>query len=501
MSGGRDVELTEGKLLKPMLVLAVPIVLSQMMQVAYNLADTFWVGRVGREAVAALSFSWPLVFLMISVGGGFTVAGTVLVAQNKGAGNDERVDHVAGQTIAFVTVVGVAFSILGWFLAPTLLPLIGTTPGTVVHELSVEYTRTIFLGVFFMFGFFIFQALLRGWGDTKTPMYLMALGVVINVVLDPFLILGFEGNPLFSLVGLGGLQSSLLAATGFTGMGVQGAAVATVVSRGIGAAVGFFLLFSGRVGIELTLDDLLLKRETVERIVQIGAPSSVEMSMRALGVTAMTALVAYAAVSVSDVGAGAPAKDAVVAAFGIGSRLTSLVFLPAIGLSQATETVVGQNLGAEKPERSKRGVFYGVGMLALGLSVVSVVFYVFAEPIVSVFITGGDAAAVVAVGVEYLHIIAPTFVFMGAFNVVNGGFRGSGSTRTAMAFSILSLWLFRIPPAFLLVEFFGWGPEAVWYAIAFSNVATLVVAGAWFLRGTWTEGVVDVTRGVKPADD
>ncbi|MFC6726632.1 MATE family efflux transporter, partial [Halobium palmae] len=283
----RDVNLTDGELLKPMLVLAVPIVLSQMMQVAYNLADTFWVGRVGREAVAALSFSWPLVFLMISVGGGFTVAGTVLVAQNKGAGNDDQVDHVAGQTIA------VAFSVLGWFLSPHLLPLIGTTPGTVVHELSVEYTRTIFVGVFFMFGFFIFQALLRGWGDTRTPMYLMALGVALNVVLDPFLILGFQGNPLFGLVGLDGLQSALYAATGFSGMGVQGAAVATVVSRGIGAVVGFYLLFSGSVGIELSPRDLVLQRETVERIVRIGAPSSVEQSTRALGVTAMTALVAF----------------------------------------------------------------------------------------------------------------------------------------------------------------------------------------------------------------
>ncbi|MFC6724459.1 MATE family efflux transporter [Halobium palmae] len=178
-------------------------------------------------------------------------------------------------------------------------------------------------------------------------------------------------------------------------------------------------------------------------------------------------------------------------AFGIGSRLTSLVFLPAIGLSQATETVVGQNLGSGRSDRSRQGVFYGIGMLAVGLAVVSAVFYAFAEPIVGVFITGGESAAVVAVGVEYVRVIAPTFVFMGAFNVVNGGFRGAGSTETAMAFSILSLWLFRIPPAYALVSFAGWGPEAVWYAIAFSNVVTFVVAGAWFLRGTWAENVVE----------
>lgn len=492
---GREIELTEGDLLKPVLTLSLPIVLSMLMQVGYNLADTFWVGQVSAEAVAALSFSWPIVFLMISVGGGFSVAGTVLVAQHKGAGNLDRVDHVAGQTLAFVTLVSVFFAGVGWLASPTLLTLIGADPGSPVFAMSVDYTRTIFLGIYFMFGFFMFQSLLRGWGDTRTPMYLMALGVSINVVMDPLLILGFEGNPLFGFLGLRGLEANLLAATDFTGMGVQGAAVATVVSRGIGAVVGLWLLFSGAVGIELSLADLWLKAETVRRIVRIGAPTSVEQSTRALGVTVMTLLVATAAANTVI------PKDAVVAAFGIGSRLLSLVFLPAMGLAKGTETVVGQNLGAEKPERAERGVLYTAGIIAGAMFVVSVVAYVFAEPIVGVFIDGDQSAQVVAVGVDYLHIIAPTFVFMGVFNIVNGGFRGAGSTRTAMAFSLLSLWGLRLPPAIYLITQLGWDQTAVWYGIAFANVATVVIAGAWFHRGTWKDNVVDQTRGPALADD
>jgi putative MATE family efflux protein len=495
-TGGRDVELTKGDLLKPLLVLSTPIVLSQLMQVGYNIADTFWVGRLGQDAVSALSFSWPLVFLMISVGGGFTVAGTVLVAQNKGAGNDDRVPHVAGQTIAFVTLVAFGFSVVGYVLSPHLLPLIGTTPGTRVHALSVDYTRTIFLGLYFMFIFFIFQALLRGWGDTRTPMYLMAFGVALNVILDPFLVLGFQANPLFDWLGLGGLQSSLYAATGFTGFGVQGAAIATVFSRGVGATVGLFLMFSGRVGIDLSLSDLWLRAETVRKIVRIGAPTSVEQSTRALGVTALTALVAFGGASVAGVD-----QEAAVAAFGIGVRLNSLVFLPALGLAQGTETIVGQNLGAGKPDRAKRAVFLSVGLLSAALAVVSVVAYSFADVFVSVFITGPDAAPVVAVGVSFLQITAPTYIFLGAFRVTSGGFRGAGSTRTAMVFSILSLWVFRIPPAFLLIREFGMGPEAVWWGIAFSNVVSAVLAMAWFLRGTWTDNVVDRTPGAPAAGD
>ncbi|MFB6189923.1 MAG: MATE family efflux transporter, partial [Halapricum sp.] len=232
-------------MLKPLVLLSLPIIVSQLMQVGYNLADTFWVGRLGQDAVTALSLSLPFVFLMISLGSGLTVAGTVLVSQNTGAGKTDRVGHVAGQTITFVSLVSLGLAALGFFLAPILLPLIGTTPGTAVNRLAIEYTRTVFVGVIFMFGFFIFQALLRGYGDTVTPMNLMGASVFLNVVLDPFLVLGFQHNPVFEWlqalpVGIDflAMQAHLYASTGFTGMGVQGAAIATVFSRGVAAAIG-----------------------------------------------------------------------------------------------------------------------------------------------------------------------------------------------------------------------------------------------------------------------
>ena len=482
----RDVNVTDGELLKPLVILSLPIVLSQMLQVGYNLADTFWVGRLGQEAVSALSYSWPLVFLMISVAGGFTVAGTVLVAQNKGAGNDDRVDYAAGQTIAFVAVVAAVFSVLGYVLTPSLVSLVGATPGTVEYALSVEYTRTIFLGVVFMFGFFIFQALLRGWGDTRTPLYLMALGVALNVILDPFLILGFDQNVLLSGLGLDGLQSWLYATTGFEGFGVQGAAIATVFSRGVGAILGMYWLVSGKVGIHLSLSDFKLDPTMVKRIVSLGAPSSVEQSTRALGITVLTALVAFAG-------------DDAVAALGIGNRLNSLVFLPALGLARGTETVVGQNLGTDQAERAKRAVGYSSGIVAVVLALAGAVAYLFAEPITAVFIPG--APDVIAIGDDYLRIIGPTFLFIGVFQVVQGAFRGSGSTRTAMVFAILSLWVFRLPPAYVFMEWLGMGATGVWYAIALSNVLAMLATALWFLRGTWAESVIGEARESVPTGD
>ncbi|MFB6150419.1 MAG: MATE family efflux transporter [Haloarculaceae archaeon] len=482
----RDVNVTDGDLLKPLVVLSLPIVLSQLLQVGYNLADTFWVGRLGQEAVSALSYSWPLVFLMISVAGGFTVAGTVLVAQNKGAGNDERVNYAAGQTIAFVGVVALVFSALGYVLAPWLVSLVGAAPGSTEYSLAVEYTRTIFLGVVFMFGFFVFQALLRGWGDTRTPLYLMALGVALNVLLDPFLILGFEGNVLLTALGLDGLQSWLYGATGFAGFGVHGAAIATVLSRGAGAALGMVWLFSGNVGIHISPSDLRLNPEMVKRIVALGAPSSVEQSTRALGITVLTALVAFAG-------------DDAVAALGIGNRINSLVFLPALGLARGTETVVGQNLGTEQPDRASRAVWYSSAIAGAVLALAGVVAYLYAAPITAVFIPG--APDVIAIGADYLRIIGPTFLFVGVFRIVQGAFRGSGSTRTAMAFAVLSLWVFRLPPAYALLRWFDMGATGVWYAIAISNVLAMAAAALWFGRGTWTDNVVETDGPAAASDD
>ena len=487
-AGNRDVNLTDGDLFKPLLLLSAPIVASQLMQVVYNLADTFWVGQIGPGAVSAVSYAFPLVFLLISLGTGFSIAGTALVSQNKGAGNHDRVNHVAGQTISFTLLASLVFAVVGYFAVPTLVSLIGTTPGTQIYRWTVEFTRTTFVGVFFMFGFFMFQALLRGWGDTRTPMYLMAFGVTLNIVLDPFFIYGFTNNLLLETLGLGGLQTTLLTLTGFTGFGVQGAAIATVLSRGVGAVIGLAILFSGRVGIHLTPENIAPDPETIGKIVRIGAPASVDMSMRALGITFLTAIVSMA---------GNPA----VAAFGIGNRLNSLVFLPSIGLAQGTTTAVGQNLGADKPERSERAVYYASMTLAVVLAVVSVLAWVFAEPVVGIFVgDSANRARVIELGAQYLHIIGPTFLFLGVFRVVTSAFRGAGDTTTAMVFTILSLWVFRIPVAYYLLEVGDMGATGVWYAIAFSNTVTAILAFLWFRRGTWKTSEVGEANTPSPAD-
>ncbi|MFO7926858.1 MAG: MATE family efflux transporter [Halobacteriota archaeon] len=482
----RAVNVTDGDLIKPLIVLSVPIILTNVLQVGYNLADTFWVGRLGQPAVAALSYSWAIVFLIISLSLGFSVAGTVLVAQYKGAGTIDRVSRVAGQTITVIVGVSAVFSVVGFALAPTLLELVGAVPGSAEHRLAVEYTRTMFVGIPFIFGFFVFQSLLQGWGDTRTPLYLMTFGVALNVFIDPFFILGFQDNALFAWIGLEGLEATLYEATGFAGFGVQGAALATITARGIGAAIGFWLLFSGSVGIELSLSDLRPEAETIRNLVRIGAPASVEVSTSALSVTVLTALVAIAG------------SDA-VAAYGIGSRVTSMVVLPALGLARGVETVVGQNLGAEQADRAKRGVAAAVVMITGSLLLFSLAIYTLADPIIGIFIQGPGAATVTRIGGEYLRIVGTTYVFLGVFYVVQGGFRGSGSTRLAMIFAFFGFIVFRAAFAYLLAVPGGFGATGIWYGEAIANVSMMLLAGGYFLRGTWANRVIDDPESGTPA--
>ena len=180
-----------------------------------------------------------------------------------------------------------------------------------------------------------------------------------------------------------------------------------------------------------------------------------------------------------------------VAAYGIGTRVTSLVVLPALGLARGTETVVGQNLGAKQAGRAKRAVLASTGVTAAVLAVASIGIYVSAPSIIGIFITGSDAAAVIEIGAGYLRIVGSTYVFLGVFHVIQGAYRGSGSTRLAMLFGILGLILLRVPPAYALLVWTDLGATGVWYGIAVANVVMVLLTGAYAVRGTWSEGIVD----------
>ncbi|QFU83311.1 MATE family efflux transporter [Natronorubrum aibiense] len=452
--------LTEGALVRPMFRLAWPLVVIQLLQVAYNVGDTFWLGALSPDAVGAVSLAFPLLFLVIAVGAGFTTAGSILLAQHTGAESSEG-GLIAGQTISLISILAVALGIVGYVATDPMLAALPADSDTqaAILPLAGDYLRIFFLGVPFVFGFFVFAALMRGYGNTRAPMRVMVISVVVNLALDPLLIFGVGPLPRLE---------------------IEGAAVATVVSRGLATLIGFYLLYYTTTGPTIEPGHLRPRLEYVSEITRLGVPTAIEQSMTALALVAMTAIVVTF-------------PPAVVAAYGLGNRLISLAFLPAMGMGQATDSIVGQNLGAGRADRAAKATWLASGVIAGIMAVAGALAFFFPEPFVAVFLTAEEAgrAETLAYGVTYLQFAAIGFVFMGVMQVILGAFRGAGNTKTALAFSVLGLWLVRVPVTYVLIFVIDWGTTGIWTGVVVGDIVGALAAVAWFTRGTWKESLLE----------
>ncbi|MES1931426.1 mate efflux family protein [Salinisphaera shabanensis T35B1] len=439
--------LTEGSIVRALFSLAVPIVFANLLQTAYQLIDTFWVGRLGASAVAAVSLSFPVIFFLISLGLGLAVAGTILVAQYQGRGDTAMVNRVSAQALIGVVAISLVLAVLGFIGAHAVVAFLGATDD--VLPLATQYLRVSFVGLPFLFAYVIFQSLMRGVGDARTPLLIVTGTVALNFVLDPLFILGWGPVP---------------------GMGVSGAALATVITQGLAAMVGLAMLFSGGYGIRLVRAHLVPDFALIWRLLKLGLPAAVEQSTRALGLMLMTVLVA---------GFG----TITLAAYGIGTRMLSFVIIPALGLSQASSALIGQNIGAQRIDRAERTAWLSAAIGFVLLSLVGVVSFVFARPIVTLFVP--DAPAVIETGSLFVRITALAYGVVGAQIVLTGAFRGSGNTLIAMAIALVSQWMLQFPIAWLLAERSGLGATGIWIAYPIQNVLTALIVVVWFSRGTW----------------
>jgi len=473
--GPEEFDLTSGGIGKPLFFLSMPIVVTNLFQTAYNIADTFWLGQYSTDALAAIGFAFPMVFLLISLGLGISVAGSVLVAQYTGAGETRQAEYAASQTVTFAAIASIVLGTVGYLGVEQFLRFMGASADVLPRATS--YMEIISLGLLFMFGFAVFISLMRGYGDTITPMLVMFGSVVLNIVLDPFLIFGWtlvEGAPIVGTVS-------------FPELGIEGAAIATVFSRALALVVGLAIMFRGTRGVEINLRDMVPDLTYLRRLARIGVPASIEGTGRAVSMNLLLFIVATF-------------SDPIVAAYSVGTRVFSVVFLPAIAVARGVETMTGQNVGAGKPDRAERAATLSAQVLFGVLSAVGVLVFLVPEPIVSVFV-GPDqenAAQVVSAGAEFLRYVALTFGFIGVMRAFTGSFRGAGKTLTAAAISVLTLGVIRFPVAWIASG--PLGEAGIWLSFAVSNVAGAAIAYAWYRRGTWREGdlteeQVDVADG------
>jgi putative MATE family efflux protein len=438
-----DPRLLEGSIPRSLLLLALPIMGGNLLQVAYGLVDAFWVGRLGAAAVASVSVSMPMMFLMMSIGLGFTIAGSTLTAQYVGARNRAMVDHVAGQTLLSVVAVSALLGVVGIFISPSLLQLMEVAPD--VYHNALGFLRVTFLSLPLSFAYFAFQSQMRGVGQVTLPMYIIGGTVLINFILDPILIFHF-------------------------GLGVVGAAFATMVSQAVSAAAGIYLLSTGRYGIQLKLSSLKPDFAFIWRAFNLGYPAAIEGSARGLGVTIMMFLItSFGTVT--------------TAAYGVGGNMLQFIVIPAMGFSMATSTLVGQNIGAGNIPRAESvarlaaiitfSVLTGVGMVA----------FAFANHIAAFFVPHDKN--VIHEAAVFIRTISWSFGFIGVQFALMGVLRASGNMVAAMIISLVSQWMFTFPLAYVLSHRAHWGAHGLWWAFPVANVMTAVLAALWFARGDW----------------
>ena len=455
--------LLEGPIVRSLIKLAVPIVIANILQAGYQLIDAFWVGRLGGVAVAAVSVTTPIAFLTISLGFGFAIAGSTLVAQYFGAGNKEMVDHAAGQTLLMILLFSVFAGLLGFILAPEIVHLMGVAPDVVPG--AVGFMRVSFIGLIFNFFFFMFQGLMRGVGVATMPVYIVAGTVVLNFALDPLFIFGWGGTTGFHI----------------PAYGVMGAALATLGTQSLAALIGFLILAEGKFGIHLHWKELRPDWSFIKRSFLLGFPASIEQSARALGFTVMTFLVASFGTTT-------------IASYGIGSSVLQVVIIPAMGLSMAISALAGQNIGAGNIERASEIAKLGAWIGFAVLSVIGLLTLIFSVQIATFFVP--EDLAVVDGAARLLRVMSWSWGFLGVQLALGGVFRASGNMMTAMVLTLVSQWVFQFPLAYILAMHTALHVDGLWWAFPISNLLIVIITVIVYSTGKWKR-----RRIIRPVGD
>lgn len=451
-AASRRVDLTQGPIIERLVKLAWPLFVGNILNTFYNLADMYWVSLVGTDEVAAVAITFPTVWLTFSLGMGVTIAGVAYVSQYTGAGKIEEATRVAGQVVLLATATGALLAVGAIACRTTIVSLMGAQGR--VFELASAYLWITSLGLPLKYIYYAYRSVSQGTGDSKTPRNLLLLTTMTNVVLDPFLVLGWAGLP---------------------AMGVEGAAWATLIAEAIGAIISLRFLVNGRLGgVRLRLAHLVPDWGLIRKLFAMGLPGSLDMGSRGLS---------------SVVVAGIVSRFGTVeaAAYGIVTRLMSVVWTSSGAMEQAATAGVGQNLGAGQVERAERLAWTGSAVMFGFLTAVALLLYLFAEAVVGIFGVSDD---VVATASRFIRLHVLSYGFWGAYEVLLGGFRGAGQTLPPAIVTFASRWAFQVPAALFASYTLGFGADGYWIAHFVTNVLFALVTAAWFRTGGWKRTLV-----------
>ena len=443
---GTEQDYTEGKLSRAILLLSIPSVLEMVMESVFVIVDIYFVSKLGANAVATVGITESMVTIIYAIAIGLGTATTSMVSRRIGEKNPDAASLTAFQAIVTGVVVSIIIGLPGALYSRRLLGLMGASK-PIIDSMS-GYTRIMLGGNIVIMMLFIINAIFRSAGDAAVAMKVLWIGNIINIILDPCLIFGLGPFP---------------------HMGVTGAAIATNIGRGSAVIVQFYLLFFGKKRIHLSRKHLSVNFRIMIKLLKLSFGS---IGQNLIGTTSWIALVRILSIFGSEV----------VAGYTIAMRIIGFTLLPSWGISNAASTLVGQNLGAKKPDRAERSVWVTGWINMILLSVIGLILVIFPEIFIRIFI---DNENVIKAGVLGLRIVSIGFVAYGLGMVLVNSFNGAGDTSTPLKINIFAFWFVEIPLAWLLAIKVGLNEEGVFIAIVVAESLMTLIAWLVFRRGKW----------------
>lgn len=443
---GSEADYTKISMRKAIFLLAIPMILELVMESTFAVVDIYFVGKLGASAVATVGLTETYLFLLYSVAMGLSMAVTAVIARRIGEKKKEEAGTSAVQAIWIALAISLPFAIGGIFFSKDLLQLMGGDEWSI--EYGYRYTQWMLGGNAVIVLLFVINAIYRGAGDAAIAMRVLWLANGINIVLDPLLIFGW--GPI-------------------GGMGIEGAAIATNIGRGAGVFLQLWVLFRGSKHLKVLREQLIVDFQVIWHIVKTSIGGVGQM------IVAMTSWIFLMRI-LADIGSEA------VAGATIALRIMMFTMMPAWGLSNAAATLVGQNLGADQPDRAEASVWkIGVYNMFFMLSV-SVVYFFFHESLIAIF---SDDARVIEIGGEWVRILSYSYFVYGWWMVSTQAFNGAGDTMTPTKINLVFFWLIQIPLCYFLAIELNWAHSGVFWGVFFSETGVGLFTIWLFSKGNW----------------
>lgn len=443
---GSDADYTQIGIGKAVFLLSVPMILELIMESTFAVVDIYFVGTLGASAVATVGLTETYLFLLYSIGMGLSMAVTAIVARRIGEKDKESASITAVQAILLAVLVSIPFAIVGIFFSKELLGLMGGDGWTL--EYGHHYAQWMLGGNAVIMLLFIINAIFRGAGDAAIAMRVLWIANGINIILDPVLIYGLGPFP---------------------ELGIEGAAIATNIGRGIGVITQVWFLFRGGKHIKVLRSHLSLQWQTIVKIVHTSWGGIGQM------IVAMTSWIFIMRI-IADFGSQA------IAGATIAIRIMMFTMMPAWGMSNAVATLVGQNLGAQKPDRAERSVWITGVWNMLFLILVSIVYFFFSENLVAIFT---DDNEVIFVGAMWLKIVSYSYFVYAWWMVSVQAFNGAGDTITPTKINLVFFWLIQIPLSYFMSKVLGMNVGGIFWAIFISETSVGLFTLWLFKKGNW----------------